>query len=131
MLYDFLKIKSIAGELKLSHKKREFGITVSTEELIVQKPHVNYHVRLADITQIVPYRPEKGLNPFRQMRKDLDGRAVTAVHEGGDHYIFHVSSAVMHNRSGNFDLGACRMIIPVKPDVLKEIGKYGGLLVIA
>ncbi|GIQ67753.1 hypothetical protein DUZ99_11805 [Xylanibacillus composti] len=127
MLHDFLKIKSIAGELKLSHKKREFGITISTEELIVQKPHVNYHVRLADITQILPYRPVKGLNPFAQMRKDLDGRAVTAVYEGGEHYTFHVSRATMHNRSGIFNLGACRIIIPVKPEYLKAIGKYAGL----
>lgn len=130
MLHDFLKIKSIAGELKLSHKKRDLGITVSTEELIVQKPHVNYHVRLKDITQILPYRPDKGLNPFNLMRKDLEGRAVEAVHAGDEHYTFHVSHAMMHNRSGIFKLGTCRIIIPVKKDLLKAIGEYGGLLVI-
>jgi len=42
MHHDFIQIKSLNGELKISHKMSNIGLTVTTEELVIQKPHLNY-----------------------------------------------------------------------------------------
>lgn len=52
---NFISIKTLDGDLKHSHKKHDFGLTVSTKELVFQKPHVNYHIRLEDIISITPF----------------------------------------------------------------------------
>jgi hypothetical protein len=55
---DFIQVKRIRGELLLSHKRNHWGCTLTTKELIFQKPHLSYHLLLADIVGMVPYHPK-------------------------------------------------------------------------
>lgn len=122
---DFIRIKSLSGELKRSHKKKGLGITVSTEELVFQQPHVNYHILLKDIVSIVPFSSEKG-------------EPVTVIHRGGGHhevakarlgtadrFRFYVKKAVIHNRSGRKTMGPMQFVMPVHGEMLREIAEYG------
>jgi hypothetical protein len=124
MYHDFLRIKSLEGELKISHKKRDFGITVSTKELVYQKPHVNYFIRLEDIVTVAPFelenepmarRAHKGVPTY-----ELNGLAITSHH----HRIYALS-ATMHSRSGIFTLGPTEFILPMMPELLRTIARYG------
>jgi len=126
MYNDFLQIKSLEGELKLSHKKREFGITLSTKELVYQKPHVNYIIRLDGIVTITPYEPSEA----RGRRRGWTGvptHELIGLATGKDHYRIYTTGAVMHSRSGLFTLGATEFILPIAPEMLRAIGKYSGL----
>ncbi|MCI3922327.1 hypothetical protein MO973_19025 [Paenibacillus sp. TRM 82003] len=126
MYNDFLQIKSLEGELKLSHKKRDFGITVSTKELVYQKPHVNYIVRLEDIVTVTPFRPEDEAG-FRLARKGVPtyewGALETTVH----HHRVYAKAATMHSRSGIFPLGPTEFILPMMPELLRVVARYASL----
>ncbi len=124
---NFIRIKALEGELKLSHKKRDFGLTVSTKELIYQKPHANYHIRLEDIISITPFELPVGTKPMRIKRESSSVSETVNMQTGMQHYRIHVKDAVVHNRSGMFSLGTAQFILPVLNDLLLAISKYGGL----
>ncbi|MCU6797870.1 MULTISPECIES: hypothetical protein [Paenibacillus] len=123
---DFIQIKSLQGDLKISHKKSDFGITVSTEELVYQKPHVNYYFKLAHITSIVPFDTSESKKITFHNRRS-SGSEIITMSQGIPHYRFHVSQAYVHNRSGIFQLGNAQFILPIVNDLLKAISKYAGL----
>jgi hypothetical protein len=123
---NFIKIKSLDGELKISHKKRDFGITISTKELVYQKPHANYHFKLEDITSIMPYdTSEVKAITFHNRRSS--GNEIINMSTGIPKYRFYVQHAVLHNRSGIFQLGAAQFILPILNDLLLVVSKYAGL----
>lgn len=124
---NFIKIKSLEGDLKLSHKKRDFGLTVSTKELIFQKPHANYHIKLEDIISITPFELPVGSRPIRLSTSKSVGSETVKVQSGMQHYRLYVKEAVMHNRSGIFKLGSAQFILPILHDLVMAISKYGGL----
>ena len=124
---NFLKIKTFEGDLKLSHKKRDFGLTVSTRELIFQKPHVNYHIKLEDIISITPFEFPVGSRPIRLSSSNSFGMETVKVQTGMQHYRLYVRESVLHNRSGIFHLGSAQFILPILNDLLLAISKYGGL----
>ena len=122
----FIHIKSIDGDLKLVHKKRDFGITVSTKELVYQKPHVNYHIKLEDIVSIVPFDiAELKAITFKNRRNQ--GSESMNMSAGMPHYKIHAQQAILHNRSGIFPLGSAQFILPIHHDLLLAISQYSGL----
>jgi hypothetical protein len=123
---NFIRIKALEGELKMSHKKHEFGLTVSTKEFVLQKPHVNYHVKLADITGIVPFEV-KGAQTMTFSSRNAASNEIMTVAVGPQHYKFFVREATVHNRSGIFQLGRAQFIMPVLADLLRLITQYAGM----
>ncbi len=126
MYNDFLQIKSLEGELKLSHKKRDFGITVSTKELVYQKPHVNYVIRLDRIVTITPFQ-DAATPGGRRGWKGIPTYELSGLAIGKDHYRIYASEAVMHSRSGIYTLGATEFILPMARDLLQAVARYGQL----
>ena len=116
----------MAGDLKLSHKKNDCGMTVSTQEFILQKPHLNYHFMLKHIVSIVPYEIP-GKRSFSLVRDGRSGSEVTKFDMGAVHYKFYVSEAVMHNRSGVHRMGPTQFVMPILDELLQAIVKYSGL----
>lgn len=126
MNQDFLSIRSMEGELKLSHKKRGYGLTVTTKELIFQKPHSNYYVQLEDILSIVPTDPY-GLKPIRRVSDWTEQSGLVSVAPGSRHYRLMLRKAVIHNRSGLRTMGACDLILPIGDRMLEAIALWAGL----
>lgn len=122
---DFIQIKSLEGELKISHKKRSFGLTVSTKELVYQKPHANYFIKLEDIVSITPCEKPVGRQGMEYHR--ASGSETVNWEAGMPHYRIYVKEAVLHNRSGIMRLGIAQFILPVHPELLTAISKYSGL----
>lgn len=123
----FIRIKGLEGELKLSYKKRDFGLTVSTKELVFQKPHVNYHMMLEDILSITPFELPLGARSIRFDSSRSSGTETVGLDPGMPHYRLFIRGATIHNRSGIFSLGAAQFILPIHEDLLMAISKYGGL----
>jgi hypothetical protein len=124
---NFISIKMLDGDLKHSHKKHDFGLTVSTKELVFQKPHVNYHIRLEDIISITPFEQPIGSRPVTFHNRRASGDEMVNFHTGMQHYRVYVREAVVHNRSGIFTLGAVQFILPILQELLLAISRYGGL----
>lgn len=119
-----MKLKPLEGELKLSHKKSGFGITVTTKEVVLHKPHVNYYLNLADIVSITPFEL-KGAAQVRVMNNNNARFEVVQAGDGTPHYSLYATKATVHNRSGLFTHGAIRFIIPIHRDLMNTIGQYG------
>ncbi|TVY10015.1 hypothetical protein [Paenibacillus cremeus] len=124
---NFIKIKGLDGELKISHKKKDFGLTVSTKEMVYQKPHANYHIKLEDIVSITPYEEPIGARKIRFNSQKASGSETVNLHTGMQHYRIYVREAELHNRSGIFKLETAQFILPIMKDLLLAISKYGGL----
>src|SRR5699024_8524606 len=56
---DFIQVKGMEGELLLYQKRNRLGCTLTTRELIFQKPHASYQIMLSDTMGIVPFQPER------------------------------------------------------------------------
>ncbi|KZE80151.1 hypothetical protein [Paenibacillus elgii] len=124
---EFIKIKGLEGDLKISHKKRDFGLTVSTKELVFQKPHANYHIKLEDIISILPYEPPYGARPITFQKSGASGSETVSMQSGMPHYRLYVKEATVHNRSGIFRLDGVQFVLPILRDLLLAISQYGGL----
>jgi hypothetical protein len=122
---DFIQLKSLEGELKLSHKKSDFGITVSTKELVYQKPHLNYYIMLEDIVSIVPY--ETVGKPVRFVHSRHANNEIMNLSVGQNHYRIRAHGATMHSRSGLFRLGPTEFVLPIADELLRSIAQYGRL----
>jgi hypothetical protein len=114
------------GELKLSHKKRGYGLTVTTKELIVQKPHINYYLLLADILSIVPAQPY-GLKPLRHVPDWTEHAGLVSVAPGSRHYRLMLRCATVHNRSGIHQIRSCDFILPIDDRMLQAIVDWSKL----
>lgn len=125
---DFIQIKSMQGELKLSHKLRNLGMTVSTKELIIQKPHINYHIPLEEIISILPH--DSRLNDYSYVNRQDGREEITRHHAGLSYFKIHVNKSVMHNRSGIFQLDSMDFIVPIYSDMLDAIRRLSELDVI-
>ncbi|NGP43925.1 hypothetical protein G4V62_02780 [Bacillaceae bacterium SIJ1] len=126
MFKDLMKIKEIDGELKLSHKQKDFGITLSTEELIVQKPHMNYHIKLDDIVSIRPFESPR----FKSISLSTgleNAREVAMMNQHRNHYQFHVKKAYVHRRSGISEIGTTSIVFPIRQKYIQRIATYGGM----
>lgn len=53
----FIPIKQFAGDLIISQRRYELRSTLTTKELIFQKPHITYYIWIDLILGIVPYQP--------------------------------------------------------------------------
>jgi len=128
MHHDFIQIKSLSGELKISHKMSNIGLTVTTEELVIQKPHLNYHIPLHKIVSIIPY--ENKLREYSYVNRRDEREEVVRLGAGIPHYKLHVSGSTMHNRSGIFHTGQMEFVLPLHEELLASISRYSELKLI-
>jgi hypothetical protein len=123
----FLRIHSLHGELKRSLKRKNLGVTVSTEQLVFQQPYVNYYIMLRDIVSIVPYRNDK-TGTYRFVNRNHSQCEITSGgFDSNDRYTFYVKRAVIHNVSGLKEIGPVRFVMPVHREMLQDIARYSQL----
>jgi hypothetical protein len=126
---DFIKVKALDGELIISHKKNDFGMTISSEEFVLQRPHINYYIKLEQILSIVPFERTR-TKPISFLSQRSSGLEITNEAVGVPHYKFYVKEVVVHNRSGISTIGPVEFIMPVIYELLQVISKYGGMSMI-
>jgi hypothetical protein len=103
----FIPIKRLAGQLILSQRHNHWGATLTTKELIFQRPHLSYHIFLDDILGLVPY-------PLPTNQRGT--HSVVGWLEPNRHRDFYkLSVARLHlvNRQGAFTQDTADLIIPL------------------
>ena len=124
---DFIAIKAMEGELKLSHKRKQLGLTVTTEQLIIQKPHVNYYISLLSIISIRPEEIRWNRRPLPITHGHAEGSERVYETDGLKHYRLDVQEAKLHNRSGIRELGRCEFVLPMTDQMVRLISQYAEL----
>jgi hypothetical protein len=124
---DFIQVKALAGELKLSQKKTDYGITVSTKELVFHKPHLNYYMKFEDLISIIPFefkgKRSISLETRRGEKVEFASSTVNA-----NPYKLYVRCVTVHSRSGQYVTGPMQFIIPLSEPLMKIVAEYCGLL---
>lgn len=118
---DFIRVNRIEGELLLSQKRHRLGCTLTTRELIFQKPHTSYQVMLSETLGILPFQlnqtgstlpwDETGVTPFT-------------------HRFYRISASRIFiiNRNGRFERGATDLLIPLSDRFIRHIQQYTDLV---
>ena len=124
---DFIQMRGLEGELKVSQKKQEYGLTVSTREIVFHKPHVNYVIRYDDIVSIVPFRHD-GRRARVSVRHASHGAVEYATPRAdADQYRLYASRVTVHSRSGLSVMGAMQFVLPIPPKLMAVIAEFSGL----
>ncbi|WP_126428182.1 hypothetical protein [Brevibacillus marinus] len=122
---DFIRLKNLEGELKLTQMNRSFSCSVTSKELVLQKPHITYHLFLSDILSIIPISAEqKRLLAFRHLCDPVGSGS--AAHS----YKIAVKWARIITRSGVAEREEMEFIVPLSNKMLQYIAAYSGLTVI-
>lgn len=124
---DFIQLRGLEGELKVSQKKQEYGLSVSTREIVFHKPHVNYLIRYEDIVSIVPFEPRG--RRTRVSVRNSSGSAVefATPRADADQYRLYASRVTIHSRSGLSVIGAMQFVLPIPPTLMAVIAEFSGL----
>jgi hypothetical protein len=117
---NFIPVKRMIGHLIISQKRNHWASTLTTKELIFQKPHLSYHILLNDVIGIIPCEM-KGLHP--QPDHDL----LITLKNPSRYYKISVHKLFVINRNGVFTNGATDLIVPLNHRFLKHVEKYTNL----
>lgn len=115
---DFIQVKRLRGELLLSQKRNHWGCTLTTKELIFQKPHISYHLLLDDIIGMVPFHPkhptrgEGWIGPWAVLDHSSSTYKITA------------SRLTIIRRNGIGRRGKTDLIVPLNQRFLRYFDKY-------
>ncbi|GAA4717054.1 hypothetical protein [Brevibacillus fulvus] len=121
---DFIRLKNLEGELKLSQINKSLGCSVTSKELVFFKPHVTYHLFLHDIVSIVPVRLDSAPISFRHKHE------LIRAEFSSDYYKVSVKWARVVTRSGVAERENPEFIVPLSDKMLRYVADYSGLVVI-
>jgi hypothetical protein len=122
MHHDFIKIKNLQGELILCHRRGQLATTITTKEMILQKPHQTYHILFEDILSIIPYQLTKRQTVFN-VHDELQ------VFSSFSHQLYKVEARelVIMNRYGRFLRQHAELILPLSEKFLEKVQQYTDL----
>lgn len=126
MSSDFIRVKSLEGELKLSQIRSRFGCSITTKEIIFQKPHHSYVIQLTDIISMVPHRLHSK-DITLATHAPLQEPVVTSFER--NYYKISADKVKLYNRSGTYEKGKTEFIVPLSQKMLEHVATYSGLTV--
>jgi hypothetical protein len=121
---DFIRLKHLEGELKLTQMNRSLGTSITSKELVFFKPHVTYHMFLHDIVSLIPFQLDTQPITFRHKHELIRSEF------GSDYYKLVVKWVRVVTRSGITEKENAEFIVPLSRNMLLYIAQYSGLLVI-
>lgn len=114
----FIQVKRIRGELLLSQKRNYWGCTLTTKELIFQKPHLSYHLLLDDIIGMVPFHP----HPRTRVEGWID--AGELANHSLSTYKITTNRLTIIRRNGISKRGQTDLIVPLNQRFLRYFQKH-------
>lgn len=123
MNHDFISVKPLTGELKLSQKKSGLGVSITTKEIILQRPHTSYHILFKDIISIVPIRTIP-----RNVTFEIDMNTSVRTSFGSNYYKISTSQASVYNRKGRSERGETEFIVPLSDAFMNYFANLSGLV---
>lgn len=120
----FVRVRDIAGEVKFCHVLRDVRTTVTTEELVIQRPHLSFRIPLANIVSLVPYTPGMALTSSASPLP-----LPAAIPFAGSPYRITVTGMTVYTRSGKRDWSRADLVVPLSRVLLEQLARYSRLTV--
>jgi hypothetical protein len=124
---DYIPVKALEGELKLSQVKRGFRCSITTKEMVFQKPHHSYQIQLADIISMVPYSIESKPISF-SLSTTQDERVIATF--GSEYYKISAEKIKVFNRQGIQEKGQTELIVALNPRFLEQVALYSNMTIV-
>lgn len=121
----FVQVKALDGELKLSQKKRGFGCSITTKEIVFQRPYLSYHVYLSDVISLIPVEA-----PPKNMTFDVDHHTKVTTSFGSQYYKLLTSEAKVYTSKGWSHRGETEFYVSLSEPFLQYFKKYSQLTLI-
>lgn len=100
---DFIPYRRLAGDLLISQRRTYYRVTLTTKELVFQKPHMTYYLLLDDLLGLYP----------SNMR--LEGKKTTSHRL----YQLKVNELQVITRSGLHSQAPATLMLPIHPRFLR------------
>ncbi|OYD09052.1 hypothetical protein [Paludifilum halophilum] len=113
---DFIQVKQMHGELLVSQKRQQLGCTLTTKELIFQKPHASYQIFLSDILGIIPFQLKKPAPA-----PEVLGESGVSPHFSTQYHRISALRMFVINRSGGFEKGVTDILVPLNERFIQHI----------
>ncbi|PTM60005.1 hypothetical protein [Desmospora activa] len=113
---DFIQVKSMEGELIISQKRNQLGCTLTTKELIFQKPHTSYQIMLSDTLGLIPFRLKRP-TPLWEIVGD------SAVRPRFPQHYYRISAHRIRviNRNGSYERGPTDLLVPLNDRFIQQL----------
>ncbi|MGE5703489.1 MAG: hypothetical protein ACM32O_13240 [Clostridia bacterium] len=121
---DFIRLKNLEGELKLTQMNHSLSCSVTSKELVFQKPHTTYHLFLQDILSMLPVTVPPSNVTFHHQTETIRSEFRS------DYYKLTAKWVRIVTRSGVVERENVDFIIPLSPKMLEYIAQFSGLNVI-
>lgn len=119
---DFIQVKSLEGELKLSQKRRGYGITITTKEIIFQRPHLSYHVLLEDVLSL-----QSITSPPKNIKFEVDPITTVSTTFGSKYYKLVASKVTVYSRSGSSKQEDTEFLVSLSDPFIHYFSKFSNL----
>lgn len=123
---DFIQVKALEGELKLSQKRRDLGCTITTKEMIFQRPHTSYHILIDDVVSIIPLQTAP-----KSMLFEVDDHTFVKTSFSSQTYRIVAVKSIMYTRHGRLERDETEIIVPLSKGFLEYFAKYTSLIPIS
>lgn len=118
---DFIRLKNLEGELKMTHMTHSLSCSVTSKELVFQKPHTTYHLFLDDILSMLPVTIPSNNVTLRNQSEFIRSEFRS------DYYKLTAKWVRIVTRSGVVERENVDFIVPLSSKMLGYISDLGGL----
>jgi hypothetical protein len=123
---DFIEVKSMQGELLVSQKQNQLGCTLTTKELIFQKPHATYQILLTDTLGLIPFTLKKPTTRWEAL-----GDFLHPPRFSQQYYRISASRVRIINRSGSHERGPTDLLVPLNDRFIRHMQQLSDFAVIS
>ncbi|SFS45153.1 hypothetical protein [Marininema halotolerans] len=115
----FIKVKPMHGELLVYQRQDQLRYTLTTQELIFQKPHASYQILLTDIIGMIPFELERDA-------KSLDFLSEVGIRPAFSKQYYRISAnrVKVINRSGHFERGTTDILLPLNDRFIRHLSAH-------
>lgn len=123
---DFIQVKSMEGELLISQKRNQLGCTLTTKELIFQKPHTSYQIMLSNILGLIPFQLKRPTPNW-----EIIGDSAVLPRFTQHYYRISANRVRVINRNGSYERGPTDLLVPLNDRFIQQLQRLDAFAAIA
>jgi hypothetical protein len=122
---DLIQVKELLGELKLSQKRRGYGVTITTKEIIFQRPYLSYHVLFKDVISLHSIS-----SPPKNIKFEVDPITTVSTTFGSEYYKLVASKVTVYSKNGSSEQVDTEFLVSLSDHFIQYFSKFSNLTAI-
>ncbi|MCS1350064.1 hypothetical protein [Mechercharimyces sp. CAU 1602] len=120
---NFINVKPLAGDLLIYQKRIHIGTTLTTKELILQKPYISYHIMLDDMIGMVPFTLQRESAQMEVPFITIGETTITPTFSS-HYYRLSTTRLLVIKPSGHYEHKKADLLVPLSDRFVDYVQKY-------